>query len=137
MLALDLLFHLSMHVSQQFKHYFWHIIKGKLGSDMGQPGILTGDTRVSHTHPSVGLVWDTMLSPARIPGCPTSSPSFPLKPAHVYLLPGFFQVAFSSPSHFSSHCLKPDLIIVTKLLLGTARVITGRQMDITRRNQDR
>ena len=25
--------------------------KGKLGSDMGQPGILTGDTRVSHTSP--------------------------------------------------------------------------------------
>ena len=47
------LFHLSVHVSQEFKHYFWHnIIKGKLGSDMGQPGILTGDTRVSHTHPS-------------------------------------------------------------------------------------
>ena len=29
MLALDLLFHLSVHVPQQFKHYFGHIIKGK------------------------------------------------------------------------------------------------------------
>ena len=26
-------------------------IKGKLGEDVGQPGILTGDTRVSHTSP--------------------------------------------------------------------------------------
>ena len=33
------------------KHYFWHIIKGKLGSNVGQPWILTGDTRVSHTSP--------------------------------------------------------------------------------------
>ena len=34
-------------------------IKGKLGSDMGQPGILTGDTRVSHTQPSgsCGTPW--------------------------------------------------------------------------------
>ena len=39
---------------------------------MGQPGILTGDTRVSHTSPKV--------SPVSIPGCPTSSPSFPLIP---------------------------------------------------------
>ena len=40
-------------------HYFWHIIKGKLGSDVGQPGILTGDIRVSHTHPSdsCGTPW--------------------------------------------------------------------------------
>ena len=62
MLALNL-----VHVSQQFKHYFWHIIKGKLGEDMGQPGILT-------------------VSPARIPGCPTSSPpSLPLL-SHVSLI---------------------------------------------------
>ena len=33
--------------------------KGKLGSDMGQPGILTGDTRVSHTSPKgeCGTPW--------------------------------------------------------------------------------
>ena len=43
----------------QYKHYFRHIITGKLGSDIGQPGILTGDTRVSHTQPagSCGTPW--------------------------------------------------------------------------------
>ena len=34
---------------------------------MGQPGILTGDTRV----------WDILVSPVSIPGYPTSEPSFP------------------------------------------------------------
>ena len=48
--------------------------KRKLGSDVGQPGILiTGDNRVSHTHPSV-------VSPVRIPSCSTSKPGFPLMP---------------------------------------------------------
>ena len=50
-------------------------IKGKLGEDVGQPGIRAGDTRVSHTHP--GTTRDTLVPPARTPGCPTSSPSFP------------------------------------------------------------
>ena len=58
---------------QQFKHYFWHIIKGKLGSDMGP----------------FGLVWDTLVSPVSIPGCPTSSPSFPLV-LYVDLTPWFY-----------------------------------------------
>ena len=33
--------------------------KGKLGEDVGQPGILTGDTRVSHTSPKgeCGTPW--------------------------------------------------------------------------------
>ena len=66
-----------MHVFLQFKHYFGHIIKGKLGSDVGQPGILTGDTRVSQTQPSGLRTWDTLVSPC-IPGCPTSSPRFPM-----------------------------------------------------------
>ena len=35
--------HIKVHVSMQFKHYFRHIMKGKLGSDVRQPGILTGD----------------------------------------------------------------------------------------------
>ena len=33
-----------------------YTIKGKLGSSVGQPGILTGETRLSHTHPP-GLCW--------------------------------------------------------------------------------
>ena len=33
-------------------HYFSHIIRGKLGSDVVQLSIITGDTKVSHTHPS-------------------------------------------------------------------------------------
>ena len=37
------------HLLVQLKHYFRHIIKGKLGSDVGQPGIRAGDGKVSLT----------------------------------------------------------------------------------------
>ena len=38
---------------------FWHKIKGKLGSNKGQPGILIGVTRVSHKSPKgeCGTPW--------------------------------------------------------------------------------
>ena len=35
----------------QFNHNFWHLKKAELRSEVGQPGILTGDSRVSHTRP--------------------------------------------------------------------------------------
>ena len=58
--------------------------KRKLGSDVGQPGILiTGDNRVSHTNPSV-------VSPVRIPSCPTSKPGFPLMPLLSEILDWLF-----------------------------------------------
>ena len=48
----NIFIHLSVHVFfLQFKPYSQHIIKGKLGSNLGHAGILTGNTRVSHTHP--------------------------------------------------------------------------------------
>ena len=43
-------------------------IKGKLGEDVGQPGIRAGDTRVSHT---------SLKGECGTPGCPISEPSFP------------------------------------------------------------
>ena len=66
-----------MQVSLQFRHYLRHATKGKLCLDVGQPGILTGDTRVSHTHP-LGSRGTPFVSPVSIPGCPTDSPGFPL-----------------------------------------------------------
>ena len=35
--GLDPFVHLSRHVVLQLMHYFWHIIKEKLGSDYGAP----------------------------------------------------------------------------------------------------
>ena len=50
---------LSVHVSFNISIIFQHIIQGKLGVDVGQPGILTGDGRVSYTHPlgACGTPW--------------------------------------------------------------------------------
>ena len=42
-----------------FANYAISNNKGKLGEDVGQPGIRTGDTRVSHTSPKgeCGTPW--------------------------------------------------------------------------------
>ena len=57
-------------------HYLRHILKGKPGEDVGQPGILPLDTRVSHIslqacvgHPDITSSYNT--------GWPTSSTGFP------------------------------------------------------------
>ena len=64
-------------------------IEGKLGEDVGQPGILTGgyfdgfgiirDIMQNHLFQvlTFWLVTDTLVSPVSIPGCPISEPSFP------------------------------------------------------------
>ena len=72
-----------MNIALQFKQYSrCNIIKGKLGSDVGQPRILTGDTRVSHINPSgAGHLGFT----SSYPSCPTSSPGFSLLPMDPFL----------------------------------------------------
>ena len=52
----------SFIISLQSKHYFWHIMKEKLGSDVGQPGTFTGDTRLTHASPK-GDTSEAVLSP--------------------------------------------------------------------------